>query len=191
MASVERNTVGQRAACHSSRSLSTIAWNWDTVGKSDPPVNSFSLRLLTQRPQVRSGSLPNATAPKGTRKTVKPLPSMSLGASKPATDGENKGVRKQKVSGTEYANCSAKRFLTPLVSSALTLLTCLLAGCGSDSSESHSGTNGQRPPDVSEEEWNKVKTQFQRGTGSSNKDAETAADAIFKFERARKARGEK
>ena len=84
MASVERNTVDQRAACHSSRSLSTIAWNWDTVGKSDPPVNSFGLRLLTQRPQVRSGSLPNATAPKGTRKTVKPLPSISLGASKPA-----------------------------------------------------------------------------------------------------------
>ena len=73
---------------------------------------------------------------------------------------------------------------------SLTLLTCLLAGCGSDSSESHSGTNGQRPPDVSEEEWNKVKTQFQRGTGSSNKDAETAADAIFKFERARKARSD-
>ena len=76
MASIERNTVDQRAACHSSRSLSTIAWNWDTVGKSDPPVNSFGLRLLTQRPQVRSGSLPNATAPKGTRKTVKPLPSI-------------------------------------------------------------------------------------------------------------------
>ena len=81
MASVERNTVDQRAACRSSRSLSTIAWNWDTVGKSDPPVNSFGLRLLTQRPQVRSGLLPNATAPKGTRKTVKPLPSIATIAS--------------------------------------------------------------------------------------------------------------
>lgn len=69
-------------------------------------------------------------------------------------------------------------------------LAFVFPGCSPVSDRGRS-TGPTKPADVSQRDWEATKQQFRSGTGASNKEAESAADAIYKFEKARRARGEK